>query len=71
MDAVCVYCGASAGNDPFFAEVARDFGRAVAGRGMRLVYGGGSAYQARLLAAACGRDSRLTITKLTAPTARL
>ncbi|MEK7943401.1 TIGR00730 family Rossman fold protein [Pigmentiphaga sp. YJ18] len=42
MDAVCVYCGASAGNDPFFADVARDFGRAVAGRGMRLVYGGGS-----------------------------
>ncbi|MPS25310.1 TIGR00730 family Rossman fold protein [Pigmentiphaga sp.] len=42
MDAVCVYCGASAGSDPFFAEVARDFGRAVARRGMRLVYGGGS-----------------------------
>ena len=42
MDAVCVYCGASAGNDAFFADVARDFGRAVAGRGMRLVYGGGS-----------------------------
>ncbi|MDX3907120.1 MAG: TIGR00730 family Rossman fold protein [Pigmentiphaga sp.] len=42
MDAVCVYCGASPGNDPFYAEVARAFGHAVARRGMRLVYGGGS-----------------------------
>jgi uncharacterized protein (TIGR00730 family) len=42
MDAVCVYCGASPGNDPQYAQVARDFGRSLAERGLRLVYGGGN-----------------------------
>jgi len=42
MKAVCVYCGASTGNDPIYAEVAQQFGRTLAQRGLRLVYGGGS-----------------------------
>jgi hypothetical protein len=39
---VCVYCGSSQGADPAFADAAVAFGRALAGRGLGLVYGGGS-----------------------------
>ena len=42
MDAVCVYCGSSPGVNPRHAQVARDFGAALAARGLRLVYGGGN-----------------------------
>ena len=42
MDAICVYCGSSPGTDPRHAEVARDFGTALARRNLRLVYGGGN-----------------------------
>lgn len=38
---VCVYCGSGAGNDPAFAGAARDFGKALAEAGLKLVYGGG------------------------------
>lgn len=38
---VCVYCGSGLGNNPAFAEAARDFGRIMAKDGVRLVYGGG------------------------------
>jgi uncharacterized protein (TIGR00730 family) len=38
---VCVFCGAQAGNDPRQAELASALGRAIAGRGLGLVYGGG------------------------------
>jgi uncharacterized protein (TIGR00730 family) len=38
---VCVYCGSSAGNDPRFAAVAREFGAALARAGIGVVYGGG------------------------------
>jgi len=38
---VCVYCGASAGSDPRFAEAADVLGAALAEAGMGLVYGGG------------------------------
>jgi uncharacterized protein (TIGR00730 family) len=38
---VCVFCGASSGRAPAYAEAARAFGAAVAGRGLGLVYGGG------------------------------
>jgi uncharacterized protein (TIGR00730 family) len=41
LDAVCVYCGASVGNDPRYAESARRLGRALAERGIALVFGGG------------------------------
>jgi len=39
---VCVFCGSATGADPAFAEAARELGRAVAARGIGLVYGGGA-----------------------------
>lgn len=41
MKRVCVYCGSSPGDRPDYAELAREVGRAITGRGMSLVYGGG------------------------------
>jgi uncharacterized protein (TIGR00730 family) len=41
IGSVCVYCGSSAGVNPRHAEVARQLGRGLAERGMRLIYGGG------------------------------
>jgi uncharacterized protein (TIGR00730 family) len=38
---VCVFCGASAGRDPAYAETAAAVGAALADRGIELVYGGG------------------------------
>jgi uncharacterized protein (TIGR00730 family) len=40
MQAVCVFCGSNPGARYAYAESARALGRAVAGRGLRLVYGG-------------------------------
>ena len=42
INALCVYCGSSAGTDPAFIEAARAFGKILALNGVRLVYGGGS-----------------------------
>jgi uncharacterized protein (TIGR00730 family) len=42
INAVCVYCGSSAGTEPAFGEAAGQFGRILAESGVRLVYGGGS-----------------------------
>lgn len=42
MKRICVFCGASPGNDPRYADAARALGRAIAARGLELVYGGGS-----------------------------
>ncbi|MFN6956136.1 MAG: TIGR00730 family Rossman fold protein [Acetobacteraceae bacterium] len=42
MRRVCVFCGASKGHDPVYAEAAAALGRAIAARGLGLVYGGGS-----------------------------
>ena len=39
---ITVYCGAAAGNDPAFAEAARELGAWMAGHGHDLVYGAGS-----------------------------
>lgn len=39
---VCVFCGSSVGGKPVYAEAARALGRAVAARGLGLVYGGGA-----------------------------
>lgn len=36
-----VFCGARAGGDPVWAQVAREFGERAARRGWRLVFGGG------------------------------
>lgn len=38
---ICVYCGASSGNDAQYAQAAQAFGRLLAERGLRLIYGGG------------------------------
>jgi uncharacterized protein (TIGR00730 family) len=38
---VCVFCGASSGNDPGYAAAAAVVGERLARRGMRLVFGGG------------------------------
>jgi uncharacterized protein (TIGR00730 family) len=38
---VCVFCGASSGRLPAYAEAARAFGSALGRRGLGLVYGGG------------------------------
>ena len=39
---VCVFCGASPGDDPQFADVARALGHELVARGIGLVFGGGS-----------------------------
>ena len=39
---VCVYCGARPGQDPLFAETARQVGQWIGEHGGQLVYGGGS-----------------------------
>jgi uncharacterized protein (TIGR00730 family) len=38
---VCVFCGASSGRVPAYAEAASAFGAALAARGLGLVFGGG------------------------------
>jgi hypothetical protein len=42
MMRICVFCGSSPGTDPAHLEAARATGRALAARGLGLVYGGGS-----------------------------
>ncbi|PSS57530.1 TIGR00730 family Rossman fold protein [Pseudomonas sp. BBP2017] len=39
---VCVFCGASTGANPAYREAAIALGRAIAERGLTLVYGGGA-----------------------------
>jgi uncharacterized protein (TIGR00730 family) len=41
IEALCVYCGSSPGADPAYVDAAVELGRAMARRGIRLVYGGG------------------------------
>lgn len=38
---ICVFCGSRHGSNPAYAEMARELGRLMAERGIRLVYGGG------------------------------
>ena len=40
LRSVCVFCGSSPGADPAFERAARETGRAIAERGLALVYGG-------------------------------
>jgi uncharacterized protein (TIGR00730 family) len=40
LRAVCVFCGSSPGADPAFAASAAALGRAIAGAGQTLIYGG-------------------------------
>jgi len=39
---ICVFCGASAGNNPAYVEAAKALGQAIAERGLGLVYGAGN-----------------------------
>jgi uncharacterized protein (TIGR00730 family) len=41
MRRLCVFCGSSVGNRPVYRETARQFGSAMARRGLELVFGGG------------------------------
>jgi uncharacterized protein (TIGR00730 family) len=41
LRSICVFCGASLGGDPRYAQVAATVGRELANRGIELVYGGG------------------------------
>jgi uncharacterized protein (TIGR00730 family) len=42
LRSICVYCGANTGARPEYAVAAEELGRAIAGSGIRLVYGGGA-----------------------------
>lgn len=42
IKSVCVYCGSSNDVDPTYIDLAERLGRAIADRGWRLVYGGGT-----------------------------
>lgn len=42
MRRICVFCGASPGADPRFAEAARALAEALVRRGLGIVYGGGA-----------------------------
>ncbi|TFW05077.1 TIGR00730 family Rossman fold protein [Oxalobacteraceae bacterium OM1] len=42
MKAICVYCGASPGADPAYADGARALAKAMVDRNIALVYGGGN-----------------------------
>lgn len=42
MKRICVFCGSSSGANPVYLQAAREVGRTLAGRGLGLVYGGGS-----------------------------
>jgi hypothetical protein len=42
MRSICVFCGSNAGARNAYVEAAREAGRAIAARGLRLVYGGAS-----------------------------
>jgi uncharacterized protein (TIGR00730 family) len=41
MKSICVYCGSNPGRDPGFTSTARQIGRLLAERDIRLIYGGG------------------------------
>ena len=41
IQSICVYCGASSDVNPKYIRLAEALGRELAGRGIRLVYGGG------------------------------
>ena len=42
MKTVCVFAGSSRGVSPAYAEAARELGREIAKRNLRMVYGGGN-----------------------------
>ena len=50
---VCVYCGSNFGGDAAYAETAREMGKVLAERELRLVYGGGQVGLMGVVADAC------------------
>jgi uncharacterized protein (TIGR00730 family) len=42
LRSICVFCGASSGTNPLYAQAAVELGRTLATRGIRLIYGGGA-----------------------------
>jgi uncharacterized protein (TIGR00730 family) len=42
LKSICVFCGSSPGARPEYAAAAADFGRLLAERGVRIVYGAGN-----------------------------
>jgi uncharacterized protein (TIGR00730 family) len=42
ITSVCVFCGSSLGNAPSYLRAAKELGALIAGRGLKLVYGGAS-----------------------------
>jgi uncharacterized protein (TIGR00730 family) len=42
LQSICVYCGSGPGENPSYADAARNFGRILAASRIGLVYGGGS-----------------------------
>lgn len=42
MQSICVFCGSNAGRSEVYADAARALARAIAARGLTLVYGGGN-----------------------------
>ena len=42
MKNICVFCGSSAGNDPQFANAAKELGRSFAQENITLIYGAGN-----------------------------
>lgn len=42
MKSIVVYCGSNAGNSPAYLQMATEVGKAIAKRGINLVYGGGN-----------------------------
>jgi uncharacterized protein (TIGR00730 family) len=42
LRSICVFCGSSVGNRPEYAAAAAEFGRLLASRGIRVVYGAGN-----------------------------
>lgn len=42
IQSVCVYCGSSPGRSDRYVKAAHELGAAIAGAGLRLVYGGGT-----------------------------
>ncbi|HYF67343.1 MAG TPA: TIGR00730 family Rossman fold protein [Ohtaekwangia sp.] len=39
---ICVFCGSASGNDPIYGRAAENFGKLLALRSHRLIYGGGN-----------------------------
>src|SRR5262249_1978579 len=53
LRSICVFCGSKVGVRPEYADAAASLGRLLAGRGIRLVYGGGNVGLMGVISEAC------------------